>query len=119
LDEIGWYCDNANSETHPVGQKKPNDWELYDMSGNVWEYVWDCYAPYEVGDVINPTGPETCPMGTDTLSGRAKRGGDFYWNSQESRSAKREYRLAVVVGAMIFKPIFTGFRLVRTLPPPP
>ncbi len=41
LDEVGWYKDNSDGMTHPVAQKMPNDYGLYDMSGNVWEWVWD------------------------------------------------------------------------------
>jgi hypothetical protein len=41
LDEVGWYDDNSNRETHPVAQKKSNGYGLYDMSGNVLEWVWD------------------------------------------------------------------------------
>ena len=53
LDEVGWYSWNSDDETHPVAQKKANGYGLYDMSGNVYEWVWDSgnnyYGHYNCG----------------------------------------------------------------------
>ena len=43
IDKVAWYADNSNSNVHPVGQKQPNELGIYDMSGNVNEWVLDVY----------------------------------------------------------------------------
>jgi formylglycine-generating enzyme required for sulfatase activity len=55
-NEVGWYTDNSSVTTHPVGQKKPNGLGIYDMSGNVWERVYDWYVGYNSTAENNPTG---------------------------------------------------------------
>jgi formylglycine-generating enzyme required for sulfatase activity len=57
LSEYGWFLGNADNQTHLVGQKQPNAWGLYDMHGNVLEYVNDGYSEYHTGAVTDPQGP--------------------------------------------------------------
>ena len=59
LDTFAWYAGNSEDETHPVGTKAPNAWGLFDMLGNVREWVADLYAAnyYSNGPTDDPTGP--------------------------------------------------------------
>jgi formylglycine-generating enzyme required for sulfatase activity len=56
LGRYAWYQRNSSNKTHPVGQLQPNAWKLYDMHGNVWEWVQDLLGPYASGIVTDPTG---------------------------------------------------------------
>jgi formylglycine-generating enzyme required for sulfatase activity len=59
LDDYAWYAANSGGRSHPVGQKKPNAWGLYDMSGNIAEFCQDWFSPLEAGNFVDPTGPAT------------------------------------------------------------
>jgi formylglycine-generating enzyme required for sulfatase activity len=84
LDEYGWYDENSNDETHPVGQKKSNPWGLYDMHGNVVEWVQDeNHYTYNGAPVDGSVWED----GSDAL--RVIRGGGWNLNARYSRSAIR------------------------------
>ena len=72
LDKVGWYTENSNSVIHQVGALQPNEFGIYDLSGNVWEWCSDWYSLnfYSKGESLQPKGPTS---GTE----KVLRGGSF------------------------------------------
>jgi formylglycine-generating enzyme required for sulfatase activity len=85
LTNYAWYWDNSGETTHPVGQKSPNQWGLYDMHGNVWEYCQDRQSEYPGGIVVDPQGPA---RGSLVIRG----GGWNYWYYAGARVCRSAFR---------------------------
>lgn len=100
MGDYVWYRDNAGEQTHPVGEKQPNPWGLFDMNGNVLEWCEDWYGPYTPGDKTDPKGPA---RGSDC----AMRGGSWNCGPAYCRSAARGWC------APFCRYNFYGLRLVR------
>lgn len=100
LSEYGWVKTN---HAYPGAAKKPNPWGLYDMHGNVSEWVSDVYGDYESSKV-------TDPKGANESFGRyyVFRSGNWYGKAEDARSAARKKAKSDTKGDML------GFRLVRT-----
>jgi formylglycine-generating enzyme required for sulfatase activity len=104
LGAYAWFGSNSGSKTQPVGGKAGNPWGLFDMHGNVWEWVEDCYVNSYSGlatsGAANTTGG--CAL-------RVFRGGSWYDGPQSLRSADRSWDTPSDRDSSV------GFRLSRTL----
>jgi formylglycine-generating enzyme required for sulfatase activity len=111
LEDIAWSCHNSGNATHPVGQKTPNGWGLYDMIGNASEVTsWLQAEP-------DPPGPLTDPQATLGRFGGTE--GFYYWITKGGASTYRaiQMRMASSSSSMQWaeRGLLAGFRLVRTL----
>ena len=100
LDDVAWYAGNSGNQPHPVGTKQPNELGIYDMSGNVDEWVNDWYAAYTAVHQYNPTGPASGSL-------KVFRGGNYgnvgkqcrvnyrYMAEPSKKAGTRGFRLAL------------------------
>ncbi len=113
LGQYAWFAGNADKQTHPVGQKKPNAWGLYDMYGNVAEWCNDVFDKdyYKDGETSNPRGPADGPR-------RVLRGGAWNSRADDCRSASRVGESPGSADACFARDAI-GFRCVRRAPAEP
>jgi formylglycine-generating enzyme required for sulfatase activity len=101
LDDIAWYDGNSSDTPHPVGQKDPNDWGLYDMTGNVREWCQDYFRLF-----YYRYSPSNNPQGPVIGFGRVIRGGSWSYGARGCRSSDRDSHDPSIHGYNL------GFRLV-------
>jgi len=102
LDSYCWFSKNSRNSVHAVGMKEPNGYEVYDMSGNVWEWVNDWYADnyYNYSQSDNPQGPEEGMM-------KVMRGGSWFEDDEKVTTTFR-FR-----GSTSFASTNIGFRYAK------
>ncbi|MDT3739204.1 MAG: formylglycine-generating enzyme family protein [Candidatus Kapabacteria bacterium] len=100
LSDMGWYGDNSGLKMHPGGQKAANNFGIYDIHGNVWEWCWDYFSEnyYQTSPVSDPKGPATGDR-------RVLRGGSWFDGLNFARSSNRTIPENMVGN--------TGIRIVR------
>jgi len=107
LGQYAWYNSNSSKKTHPVAQKKPNAWGLYDMHGNVWEWCQDS-CDYDKGVVTDTYYDGVVDPVCKSGSSRVDRGGSWGGDARYCRSANR------YGDTPDFRRGRLGFRLART-----
>jgi formylglycine-generating enzyme required for sulfatase activity len=105
LVEVAWSRDNSGGKTHPVGEKKPNAFGLYDTLGNVWEWVQDWHSI-----TYYSHSPESDPQGPDSGEYRISRGGSWRGLVRGQSRVSARYMLKPKVRSIV-----VGFRCVREL----
>ena len=105
VEAHAWFSSNSERKSHPVGQKSPNAWGLYDLHGNVWEWCQDGW-----GDSYYATSPMDDPPGAPGGSPRVYRGGGWDYDASRGRAS---YRAWDDPGC---RAVHHGFRVARSLP---
>ena len=109
LGQYAWTEENSGERTHEVGTRRPNPWGLFDMYGNVAEWVQDYYGERYYG-----SSPERNPRGPGDGEYRVLRGGGWSSDAAVTRSTYRSFSASVDDGCLVSDAI--GFRCVRPSP---
>lgn len=115
LDDYVWYSDNSGNSTHQVGGKLPNPLQIYDMTGNVWEWTWDWYAPLPDGSSQNNyRGPSYAAA---TIKSKVNKGGNWIQLAHYSRVGYRKTdNSSWPLRETWYNSNRTGFRIARNTP---
>ena len=112
LDRVGWYYGNSGLQLHTVGEKEPNAFGLYDMHGNVWEWVEDdWHGNYKGAPDDGQALVDKSWLGKKQVSDRVLRGGSWFGDARFCRSAGRGNFAPGGRGDLV------GFRLARSVNP--
>ena len=114
LRQYAWFADDADQRTHPVGEKKPNRWGIFDLYGNVSEWCEDVYGAtyYQESPSADPHGPPS--PGRDVK--RVMRGGNWKASADMCRAAFRQGQRTGDTDACFYTD-YCGFRCVRRVTP--
>ncbi|HHF2903953.1 TPA: formylglycine-generating enzyme family protein [Vibrio diabolicus] len=96
IDDVAWYANNSHNQAHKVGQKQPNELGLYDMTGNVGEFVIDAFDEgyYKTAPSDNPVNAKE---EKESLAHKSVRGGSFAYNADESENYRRDFASQSVI----------------------
>jgi formylglycine-generating enzyme required for sulfatase activity len=104
ISTVAWYGENSDGKTHPVGTKQANGYGVYDMSGNVWEWVEDGWHKNYTGAPVDGSAWQASD------SSHILRGGSWYYDPMIIDAAERNWNVPS------FRYSTLGFRLARSLP---
>lgn len=106
IEDVAWYAGNSKNQAHPVGLKAPNELGLYDMTGNVGEFVMDAFDDtfYRYGPTDNPNNAQDTDI---KLAHKSLRGGSFSYPEKDSENFKRDFASQSIIMSDI------GLRLAK------
>jgi len=101
IDEYAWYTTNSGGKSHPVGTRLENELGFHDLSGNVWEWVWDWYGTYPPGTLTDARGPAS---GTNRVGRGGGRAANASYCAVAHRGGNTPYGRSSDFGFRVVRP---------------